>query len=96
MKVTNKAQALLKKIAQIQNMERGKICKLTGRSQFNHQTWQNGRNIVRYVRSDDVEQLQEGIDGYAQFTKLVEQYADEIIRLSRSQREKHKHKPRNS
>jgi len=92
MKVTKKAQALLEKIAQIQNMERGKICKMTGRNQFNHQTWHKGRNCVRYVRSEDVDLLQEGIDGYTRFTKLVEQYADEIIRLSRAQREKHKQK----
>jgi hypothetical protein len=92
MKVTKKAQELLKEIAQIHDMERGKICKMRGRRQLNHQTWREGRNVVRYVRSDDVEKLQKAIDGYERFKKLMEQYADEIIRLSRSEREAEKRK----
>jgi hypothetical protein len=88
MKVTKKAQRLLEKIAQVETMERGKICKLSGRKQFNHQTWHEGRNRVRYVRPEEVEQLQRDIDGYARFVKLMEQYADEIIRSSREKRRK--------
>ena len=77
--------ALLERIAQIQKMERGKICRMAGRSQFNHQTWHEGRNVVRYVRGEDLDDLQQAIDGYDLFTKLTQQYADEIIRLTRNQ-----------
>lgn len=61
---------------------------MSGRSHFNHQTWQSGRNVVRYVPKDDVQDLQQSIDGYATFMKLAQQYADEIIRLTRNERTK--------
>ncbi len=77
-------------------MERGKICKMKGREHFNHQTWSNGRNAVRYVPRGRVEDLQAAIDGYARFMLLAEQYADEIIRITRlqqnSQSQKHPRK----
>ena len=88
MKTTAKAQGLLERIAQIQEMERGKICKMTGREHFNHQTWDAGHNTVGYVPREDIEDLQQAIDGYALFTELTRQYADEIVRLSRIQRAK--------
>ncbi len=88
MKTTKKAEKLLKQIAEIRNMERGKICRMKGRNNFNHQTWQAGRNIVRYVPREDIQDLEHGISGYTQFMTLAQQYADEIIRLSRREREK--------
>lgn len=88
MKTRTKAQRLLERIAQIQEMERGKICRMTGRDHFNHQTWDAGRNIVGYVQREDIDDLQQAIDGYALFTELTRQYADEIVRLTRIQRAK--------
>lgn len=88
MKVTQKAEKILEKIAQIQTMERGKTSRMKGRNHFNHQTWSGGRNEVRYVPARDLPDLQEAIDGYAQFIDLTQQYADEIIRLSRRERKK--------
>ena len=38
---------------------------------------------MRYVPREGVEDLQTAIDGYARFTELVQQYADEMIRLTR-------------
>jgi len=58
---------------------------MTGKSYYNHQTWQDGRNIVKYVSADNVKELQEAIKGYELFKQLIEQYADEIIRLTRAQ-----------
>lgn len=69
-------------------MERGKICRMTGRAHYNHQTWQDGRNIVRYVPAEELADLQEAVDGYKLFTELTRQYADEMIRLTRKQRSK--------
>ena len=86
MKTTSKARRLLARIAQIQDMERGTVCRMSGRNHYNHQTWAAGRNVVRYVAREDVADLQHAIAGFAQFTQLTRQYADEIIRLSRIRR----------
>ena len=83
MKATPKAIKLLEEMGKIERMERGKICQMKGREHFNHQTWQNGRNQVRYVPREELEDLQAAINGYARFTKLAERYANEIIRLTR-------------
>ena len=91
MELTRKMQRLLERITAIEWMERGKLCQMTGRPHFNHQTWRNGRNEVRYVPADEVEALQEAIDGYQAFIALAEQYADEVIRLTRRERKKKKH-----
>ena len=46
--------------------------------------------MVRYVAKSDIEDLQADIEGYNRFMKLVQQYADEIIRTSRIERQKRK------
>lgn len=79
---------LLKRIARIERMERGKLCRLAGRPQYNHQTWQNGRNVSRYLRAEEMAAVREAIEGYRRFRRLVEQYADLVIRRTRAQRAK--------
>lgn len=86
MKTTSKARRLLEQITQIQDMERGKVCRMSGRNHYNHQTWAAGRNVVRYVPQEDVADLKRAIAGFARFTQLTQQYADEIIRQSRIRR----------
>ncbi len=95
-KPTKKMQRLLERMAKIVRMERGKLCRMVDRPHYNHQTWQDGRNVVRYVPDREVRFLQQSIDGYQEFMKLAEQYADEVI--NRTRRERHKafpkpHKP---
>jgi len=90
MKQTKKTQLLLERMAGIERMERGKICQMAGRPHYNHQTWQDGRNVVCYVPADDVDELQKAIDGYTLFRELAEQYAEEIIRATRKERDKKK------
>jgi hypothetical protein len=87
MKTTKKMERLLGRMARIKRMERGKLCPMGGGSHYNHQTWQEGRNVVRYVPAKEAALLQEGIDGYHQFMTLVEQYADEVIKQTRRERE---------
>ena len=94
MKPTRKTQRLLERMAAIERMERGKICPMTGRPHYNHQTWRDGRNVVRYVPADEVASLQEAIDGYNLFRKLAEEYAEEIIRRTRHEHAKHKNRPK--
>ena len=88
MKHSKKAKQIMEKMSQIEGMERGKICRMTGRKHCNHQTWESGKNVVKYVREEELPELKEAIDGYAEFTKLAKQYADEMIRLSRIERKK--------
>jgi hypothetical protein len=96
MKPTPKAAALLEEMGRIDRMERGKICQMKGREHFNHQTWQKGRNVVRYVPREEVDNLQAAIDGYARFTELAQHYADEIIRLTRQDHARSRRKTSNS
>lgn len=90
MKHTKKMKRLLERMAGIGRMERGKLCQMGGRPHYNHQTWRDGRNEVRYVPKGEVKELKKDIAGYQLFTKLAEQYADEVIRQSRREREKKK------
>jgi hypothetical protein len=90
MKTTKKMQRLLERMMGIDRMERGKLCQMGARPHYNHQTWRDGRNEVRYVPKDEVGELEKDIAGYQQFVKLAEQYADEVIRQSRRGREKKK------
>ena len=82
-------EQLLREIADISRMERGALCRMrTGPRgpYFNHQTWEKGRNVVRYVAREDLKDLQQAIAGFARFTELTRQYADGIIRQSRIRR----------
>lgn len=72
-------------MSRIQRMERGKICRMSGRPHYNHQSWHDGRNVVRYVPADQVAPLQEAIDHYRLFMALAHQYADQIIERTRRQ-----------
>jgi hypothetical protein len=88
MKRTRKMKGLLERMAKIERMERGKLCQMGGRPHYNHQTWENGKNLVRYVPSRETGFLKEAIDGYQAFIKLAEQYADEVIKQTRRERAK--------
>lgn len=92
MKHTKKMKRLLERMADIEGMERGKLCQMSGRPHYNHQTWRDGKNEVRYVRKAEVAELKKDIAGYQLFAKLAEQYAEEVIRVSRREREKKKTK----
>jgi hypothetical protein len=79
---------MLKQIAQIRCMERGKLCLMRqGPSgpYYSHQTWQKGHNVVRYVPRDRVPVLQTAIAGYQQYLKLTQAYADLIIARTRQE-----------
>lgn len=76
-------ETILEQIAQIQQMEPGKLCPMRGGRYYNHQTWQNGRNVVRYVPADQVISLQKAIAGYQRFLKLTQAYAEQIIQRTR-------------
>ncbi len=79
---------MLERMAQIERMERGKLCRMGSRPHYNHQTWRDGRNQVRYVPAEQAPFVQKAIEGYALFMKLAEQYADEVIEQTRKERQK--------
>src|SRR3990172_8941998 len=79
-------KSLLRQIGRIQHMERGKLCSMPGRPFFNHQTWENGRNLVRYVPRDQIEPLRKAMEGYRRFQQLIQKYAALVIEKSRQQR----------
>lgn len=83
MKAKPELESIWKKIAAIPRMERGKLCPMGGGAYYNHQTWENGRNVVRYVPRTRVADLQKAIAGYQQYLKLTQAYADQIIRRTR-------------
>ena len=85
MRNTRTIRRLWERMARIERMERGKVCKMAGREHYNHQTWQDGRNVVRYVPLTRVASLQKAIEGYRLFMKLAQEYADQIIRRTRDE-----------
>ena len=83
-------QSLLQQMAQIHQMERGKLCVLRQGPHgpyYNHQTWENGRNVSRYVPPDQLEAVQQAIAGYQQFQALVQQHVEQVVQSTRAQRE---------
>ena len=82
-------KSILKEIAAISCMERGKISVTRQTPQgplYNHQTWENGPNVARYLPRDQVAVVQEAIDGFQRFKQLTEDYAQQIIRKTRADR----------
>lgn len=84
-KTAQELHPLLERMSRIQRMERGKICRMSARPHYNHQRWQDGRNVVRYVPTDQLASLQEAIDGYRLFMELAHQYAAQVIQRTRRQ-----------
>jgi len=83
---------LLAQIAQIQFMERGKLSPYTFKERaapatpyFKLQSWEKGKNVTRYIRSEQVPMLEEALTGHVKFQGLVEQYAQLVIDQTREQ-----------
>jgi len=89
MNTPNTPQVLLQQIAHIQHLERGKLCIIRqgpNGPYYNHQTWENGKNISCYVPQDQVPALREAIAGYKRFQTLVEEYVQLLVQKSRAER----------
>jgi hypothetical protein len=89
MTTPNSPQVLLQQMAQIQHMERGKLCILRQGPDgpyYNHQTWENGKNTTHYVPRQQVEALAEAIAGYQNFARLTGQYVELMVEKTRAER----------
>ena len=86
-------KSILNQMAKIQRMERGTICSMQDGRFFNHQSWEKGRNVVRYVPAADVPSLRKSIQGYKQFMALAKNYVDLVVQQTRVESKKQTRTP---
>ena len=67
----------------IERMERGTLCAMQGGRYHNLQSWEGGRNRVRYVPAAQLEAVREAVEGYKEFMDLARQYAELAVRDTR-------------
>lgn len=95
-------KSILEDIAQIQRMDRGTVSVLRQGPEgayYNHQCYENGRNVSRYVPREQVADLHEAVEGYRRFEQLMGQYVQLMVEKTRAERaagSKKKNPPRNS
>ena len=83
-------ESLLQAIAQIQRMDRGTVNVLRQGPDgpyFNHQCYEKGKNVSRYVPKEQVAELKEAIEGYRSFQQLTEQYVQLVVERTRTERQ---------
>ncbi len=81
---------VLQQIAQIQQMEPGKLCVMRQGpkgSYYNLQWREQGKAISRYIPSDQVQLVARHTANYQTFQNLVGQYAQLIIERTRAERD---------
>jgi len=83
---------ILKQIAQIQLMERGKLSTYSfpDRAEnsgpyYKLQCWEKGKNCTRYIPPEQVSLLREALEGQVKFQELTQQYAQLVIAETREQ-----------
>lgn len=83
-------ESILQDIAQIQRMERGSVSVMRqgpDGAYYNHQCYENGRNVSRYGSGEQVAELKEAIHGYHHFQQLAEQYVQLLVEKTRAERQ---------
>jgi hypothetical protein len=90
MNTTATTADLLTQIAQIQCMERGKLSAYTFQARgpapspyYKLQAWEDGKNLTRYIRAEQVPLVEEALAGHARFQELVAEYEQLIIEQTR-------------
>jgi hypothetical protein len=89
MSIPSTPSDLLKQIAGIQHLEKGKLCVLRqgpNGPYYNLQRWENGRNVSQYVPADQVATVRENLEAHAQFEALSAQYVELLSERTRAQR----------
>ena len=82
-------QSVLHQIAQIHQMEKGTLNIIRhgpNGPYYNHQCYEHGKNVSRYVPRDQVQAFQAALEGYQRFQTLVEQYVDLMVEKTRTER----------
>jgi hypothetical protein len=83
-------QSVLQDIAQVQRMERGTLSVIRqgpAGPYYNHQCYEEGRNVSRYVPLEQVSAVKEAMDGYRRFQELAQQYVQLMVEKTRAERE---------
>lgn len=83
-------QSVLHDMAQIQRLERGTVSVIRQGPEgpyYNHQCYEEGRNVSRYVPLEQVSELKQAIDGYHRFQQLVQQYVQLMVEKTRAEKE---------
>jgi hypothetical protein len=102
MKTDSTPESLLQAIGQIEQMERGTVSVIRegpAGPYYNHQCYEAGKNVSRYVPADQVADLKAALAGHQQFRQLADQYVQLVVERTRAQRQagsKKKPPPRNS
>ena len=83
-------ESVLQQIAQIRRMDRGTVSVIRQGPKgpyYNHQCYEEGHNVSRYVPSDQVANLQEAQENYRCFQGLIEQYVQLMVERTRVERQ---------
>jgi hypothetical protein len=83
-------ESILHDIAQIQRLERGTLSVIRHGPEgpyYNHQCYEKGRNVSRYVPSEQVPEIQAAIEGYHHLQQLVQQYVQIMVDKTRAERD---------
>ncbi len=101
-----KRKQILKQMARISCMEKGKLNEeyreRTRDGQivrlgpyYKHQRWEDGHNVSRRVPATQVEELRKAVEGYHEFEDLAKEYTQTTIAMTRhTDSEERKKKPR--
>lgn len=82
-------ESILQQIAQIQRMDQGAVSVIRQGPHgpyYNHQCYEDGRNVSRYVPAEQVPEVEEAIEGYRRFQELVKQYVRLQVEKTRAER----------
>jgi hypothetical protein len=83
-------ESILQDIAQIQRLDRGTVSVIRQGPEgayYNHQCYENGRNVSRYLPGEQVPEVKEAIAGYQRFRQLVDQYVELMVEKTRAERQ---------
>ena len=95
-------ESILQDIAQIQRLDRGTLSVIRQGPEgpyYNHQCYEDGRNVSRYVPGEQLADLKDALAGYQRFRQLVDRYVELMVEKTRSERQagsKKKNPRRNS
>jgi len=82
-------QSILQELAQIQHLDRGTVSVIRqgpAGPYHNHQCYEKGRNVSRYVPAEQVAELQAALADYQRFQQLIKQYVELMVEKTRAER----------
>ena len=84
------AESILQELAHIQRLDRGTVSVIRqgpAGPYYNHQCYEDGRNVSRYVPAEKVPELKAAIADYQRFQQLVQQYVELLVEKTRAERQ---------